>query len=134
MGAEQEAVVRSFLAAFESHRLDAAQVDRLLSHMSPDARFHVCAWEPPFVGHEAIGAELLRQGQGFTDLRIEVLLIGSVDRFVFTERIDSMTMQDKPGAFHLAGVFEVGDDGKIVVWRDYFDSREIAAHRAAAGA
>jgi limonene-1,2-epoxide hydrolase len=132
MGAEQEAVVRAFLATFESHRLDAAHVDRLLSYMAADAKFRVCAWEPPFVGHDAIRAELLRQGQGFTDLRVEILLIGSLGQSVFTERLDYMTMRAKPGAFHLAGVFEVDDDGKIAVWRDYFDSREIAEHRTGA--
>jgi limonene-1,2-epoxide hydrolase len=133
VGAEQEAVVRAFLATFESQRLDEAQVDRLLSFMAPDAKWHVSAWEPPFVGHDAIRAEALRQGQGFTDLRIEILLIGSQGQSVFTERLDHMTMQAKPAAFHLAGVFEVDDDEKIAVWRDYFDSTEIAAHRSGAG-
>ena len=125
MGVEEEAVVREFLAEFEGDQLDPAQVDRLLSYMAPDAKFHVCAWEPPFVGHDAIRAELLREGQGFTDMRIEILGIASADQRVFTERLDRMTMNAKPVEFHIAGVFEVDDDGKIAVWRDYFDTKEI---------
>ena len=95
--------------------------------MATDARYHMCAWEPPDVGHDAIGANLLGQGEAFTDLHIEVLSIGSAGPRVFTERIDTMTMNEKPVSFHLAGVFEIDDDGRIAVWRDYLDRREIAA-------
>ena len=125
MGVDREASVREFLADFECQRLDSSEVARLLSHMAPDAKFHVCAWEPPFVGHDAIRAELLREGQGFTDLRIEIMGIASADHRVFTERLDRMTMNAKPVEFHIAGVFEVDDGGKIAVWRDYFDTKEI---------
>ena len=42
------------------------------------------------------------------------------------ERFDWVTMKDKHAGFHVVGVFEVDDDGKIASWRDYVDSREIA--------
>ena len=126
MGSAQEAVVASFLAAFECRRLGVLEVDRVVQHLAPDARYFVCAWEAPFVGRDAIREELIGQGRGFTDLRIEVDWIASAGSRVVTERRDCMVMDGKPVAFHLAGVFEVNDDGTIAVWRDYFDSKEIA--------
>jgi limonene-1,2-epoxide hydrolase len=125
MGVEQEAIVRQFLTELESHQLDSAQVDRILSYMAPDAKYHVYAWEPPLVGHDAIRADLVRQGPVFTDLRIEILWIASDDQRVFMERLDHMNINAKPVTFHAAGVFEVDANGKIALWRDYFDSKEI---------
>jgi limonene-1,2-epoxide hydrolase len=53
-------------------------------------------------------------------------MIGSVDRTVFVERLDSMSINDKQVTFHVAAVYEVDTEGKIAAWRDYVDSREIA--------
>jgi limonene-1,2-epoxide hydrolase len=35
------------------------------------------------------------------------------------ERIDWVTMNDKRAGFHVVGVFDVDDHGKIASWRDY---------------
>ena len=127
MGVEREAVVRAFLAEFETDQSDSAlYVDRLLSHMASDARYQVIAWDEPFVGHDAIRAELLRQESVLRDVRIEILMIGSVGDVVFTERVDSMILRGKPVASHIAGVFEVDAEGKIAAWRDYLDTRELS--------
>ena len=128
MGVDREASVREFLADIECQRLDSSEVARLLSHMAPDAKYHVSAWEPPFVGHDAIRAELLQQGEVVTDVRVEILSIASAGQTVFTERLDYMTMGGKSAEFHIAGVFEVGEDGKITAWRDYGDTKEMEAH------
>ena len=128
MDVDREASGREFLADFECQRLDSSEVARLLSHMAPDAKYHVSAWEPPFVGHDAIRAELLQQGEVVTDVHSEILSIASAGQTVFTERFDFGTMSGKPAEFHIAGVFEVGDDGKITAWRDYFDTKEMEAH------
>jgi limonene-1,2-epoxide hydrolase len=127
MGLEQEAVVRAFMAEMECEQQDAAQVERVVSHMAPDARFHVYAWEDPLVGLDAIRAELLRQASVFRNLRIDIVTIASAGQLVFTERLDSMILRGEPLTAHIAGVFEVNTDGKIAIWRDYFDSREVAA-------
>jgi len=112
MAVDEQASVGAFLADFECQRLDSSQVDRLLSHMAPDAKYHVNAWEPPFAGHDAIRAELLRQGEVVSDVRIEILSIASAGQTVFAERLDFVTMSGKPAEFHIAGAFDVGDDGK----------------------
>jgi limonene-1,2-epoxide hydrolase len=124
---DNEATVCEFLRAFEGKQLDAAQVDRLLDYMTTDARYHVYAWEEPFVGREAIRAELLKQAPAFSDTEEEILNVASVERTVFLERHDIITMFGKRAAVAVVGVFEVDADGKITSWRDYFDSREIGA-------
>jgi limonene-1,2-epoxide hydrolase len=126
MGIEQEAAVRSFILEFEGKRLDAAQVDRIVSRMTPNARYHVFAWEQPLVGQDAIRAELLRQAEFYGDARFDILTMASSGQTVFVERRDSCTMNGKQVAFHVVGVFQVDADGKIAAWRDYLDSKEIA--------
>ena len=91
-----------------------------------DARYQIFAWDDPFVGHDAIRAELLRQAPLFRDVRVEIVAIGSVGHIVFTERIDSMILRGKPIKSHFAGVFEVDAEGKIAAWREYLDSRELS--------
>jgi hypothetical protein len=50
VGTEHEEAVRAFLLESEGSKLDAAQVERLVARMAPDARYHVFAWKDPIVG------------------------------------------------------------------------------------
>jgi limonene-1,2-epoxide hydrolase len=126
VGATEEAVVRAFLAEVDVEQWDATQIDRILDHMAPDVRYHIYAWEDPLVGHDALRAEWLQQAALFCDFRAEIVTIGSAGRTVFVERRESMTLAGTPGVtLHFVGVFEVDRDGKIAVWRDYSDSREV---------
>src|SRR5439155_547511 len=67
-----------------------------------------------------IGARL---GIGASAFRAEMLAIASEGNRVLTERIDHLL--DSEGgtvqSFALMGIFEVSD-GKIIAWRDYFDT------------
>jgi limonene-1,2-epoxide hydrolase len=126
MGLEQELAVRAFVAELQGPQYDSALIDRVLGHLTPDARYQVFAWEDPVIGHDAIRAELSRMAPRFRDLKIEIVMIGSVDRTVFVERLDSMSINDKQVTWHVAAVYEVDTEGKIAAWRDYVDSREIA--------
>jgi limonene-1,2-epoxide hydrolase len=101
--------------------------------MAPDARYHLFAWEKPFVGHDAIRDELLRQAAMTSDGRFEFVNIASAGQIVFVERIDSTNVNGKRADFHVVGVFEVDADGKIASWRDYLDSREITIKVGADG-
>jgi limonene-1,2-epoxide hydrolase len=126
LGIEQEATVRAFVAELEGELKDPDLVERVISRMASDARYQIHAWDDPLVGHDAIRAELLRQALVYRDSRCEIVTIGSAGQTVFTERIDSGIVNDKPLTVHIVGVFEVDADGKIAAWRDYMDSREIA--------
>jgi len=112
MGVEQEMTVRAFLTELEGEQFDPAQIDRVLDRMSRDARYQVYAWEDPLVGHDAVRAELVRQIPLFGDFRTEIVTMGSVENMVFVERLDSMTINDKPVTLHVAAVFEIDGDGK----------------------
>jgi limonene-1,2-epoxide hydrolase len=127
MSQEHEEAVRSFLLDFSGEQLDSARVERLLSYMAPDARYHVYAWWEPCVGHDAIRAELLKQGTGSSDISFEFLNFSSAGQTVFVERLDWFTLNDKLVNLAIVGVFEFDDDGKITSWRDYYDSAEITA-------
>jgi hypothetical protein len=52
----------------------------VLDFMTPDARYHVFAWEEPFVGREAIREELLRQAPHYGDGEYEFQNVASVTR------------------------------------------------------
>ena len=126
MGLEHEEAVRDFISEWECEQSwDSSQIERMLDLMAPEARYHVFAWEDPFVGRDAIRDELLRQAPGFRDTREEIMNVASVGQTVFVERRDWVTMNDKRAGFHVVGVFEVDAEGKIASWRDYLDSREI---------
>ena len=126
MGIAQEEAVRDFVLEAECERLDASRIERLLDRMAPDARYHVRAWQEPFVGHDAIRGELLRQAPLFSHGCYETVNIASVGQTVFSERVDSVIIEGKRASFHLVDVYEVDADGKIASLRTYSDSAENA--------
>src|SRR5262249_47913911 len=128
---QDENVVRAFVNELEGHRWDDAKVDRALSRMAPDARYHVYAWERPITGHEAIRMELLRQARLFKDLRAEIKAIASIGHTVLIERLDTFTVGTKPVVLHVAAVLDVDDEGRISSWREYYDSKEVNAQLGA---
>lgn len=70
--------------------------------------------------------ERLRAGKGVESIRIDTHTIIAKGQTVMTERMDYMVGAD--GADKLAcavmGIFEV-KEGKIVTWRDYFDTAGV---------
>ena len=130
LGIAQEDAVRGFVLETECERMDASRVERLLDRMAPDARYHVRAWQEPFVGHDAIRNELLRQAPLFSDGCYETVNMASVGETVFSERVDTVTVNEKRATFHLVDVFEVDADGKIASWRTYSDPGENAVNTA----
>ncbi|SRR6266542_6089211 len=125
MGIEQEATARAIIAAIEGEQLDDDRISRVVDDLSTDAKWHVYAWEAPHVGHDAIRAELRRQAPLFSDYQTEIVTLGSVGSTVFMERLDSYTVLDVPMTTHVAAAFEFDGDGKVAVWREYLDRKEI---------
>jgi limonene-1,2-epoxide hydrolase len=60
---------------------------------------------------------------GMTGMKIDMLAIGESGNKVLTERIDRIINAEATEVMTVAcmGVFEI-EDGKIAVWRDYFDT------------
>ena len=125
MGEKKQDTVRAFVKEMEGDGWDDAQIERILGHMAPEARYQVYAWERPIVGQDAIRRELRRQGPHFHDLRCEIVNIASADSTTFIERVDSMMTKNGPLISHVAAVLEVDDGGRISAWREYYDSKEI---------
>lgn len=69
-------------------------------------------------------------------IHVEMLHIAQVGDVVLTERIDHEHHKDGHKLFSVpvAGILELSPDGKIVEWREYFDTAPIVAKRDAAAA
>ena len=127
MGEREEAAVRRFVEGLDGQSWDDPQIKRALDQMTPDAHYHVYAWERPVVGQDAIRNEMQRQAPHFSDLHCEILNIASSGSAVFVQRLDSMMTKNGSLKCHLVAVFEVEPDGKIRSWREYYDSKEITS-------
>ena len=57
-------------------------------------------------------------------MRVEMLAIAAAGDTVLTERIDYIASPNGEAPFRVMGVFEVRQ-GKIVAWRDYFDTAAL---------
>lgn len=76
----------------------------------------------------AMGARF-EAAMGYAKILVETLHIAASGNIVLTERVDRLIAPDggEFGAFAIAGIFELDDDGKLVRWRDYTDPSAIAA-------
>lgn len=126
-------VVKAFLAALED--LD---IDRALGLAAPDIVYQNVPL-PPARGLRAFERQMrlmARYGTGFEARTHHIAADGPI---VLTERTDVLEAGDWRAAFWVCGTFEVRD-GRIVLWRDYFDWTTVIASavrglpRAVAGA
>ncbi|CAN5243527.1 hypothetical protein BH10PSE4_BH10PSE4_02210 [soil metagenome] len=76
----------------------------------------------------ALGAKF-EASMGYAKIIVETLHIAAAGNVVLTERLDRLVAADgrEIGAFSIAGIFELDDDGKLVRWRDYTDPAAISA-------
>lgn len=76
----------------------------------------------------AMGARF-EAAMGYAKIQVETLHIAASGNIVLTERVDRLIAPDggEIGAFAIAGIFELDDDGKLIRWRDYTDPSAIAA-------
>ena len=115
-------IVTRFCETFASGDLDTA-----LTYLAEDCEYHNIPFEP-LKGHAAIRRELSHfmgiLGNQILVIRNQVAQ-GNV---VMNERVDRYPDPPgrKPFELPVTGVF-VFRDGKIVEWRDYFDTRQLDA-------
>jgi limonene-1,2-epoxide hydrolase len=108
---------------------EARDVDALLAVLTQDALYENVPISV-LTGHDEIRGML----EGFlgsaTKVAWEVLHQVEQGSIVMNERIDRFVMADgKRIELRVAGVFEVRD-GKVAVWRDYFDLAEFTNQMA----
>ncbi len=108
------ATVREFLAALED--LD---IDRAADCLSPDVHYQNVSL-PAARGINAVTRQLRWLAKYGTGFEAQIHHIAADGPFVLTERTDVLVAGDWRAEFWVCGTFEV-HDGRIVLWRDYFD-------------
>lgn len=109
-----ESVIRSFIAAWS--RLDARE---LVDYFAADGTYHNMML-PPVSGHDKLLPYIDRFVSGWTETTWEIVNIMSHGNIVMVERVDRTRIGGRHVDLPCNGVFEMLD-GKIKVWRDYFD-------------
>lgn len=112
-------VVTAFCASFEKGDLEAT-----LAYLADDCVYHNIPIDP-VQGVEAIRKTFEGFGQLLEGFRFEVLHQVADGNTVMNERVDYLKVRGKDeAALPVTGIFEVRE-GKIVAWRDYFDTRQF---------
>lgn len=103
---------------------EARDVAAILAVLADDARYENVPMNV-LTGHDEIAGMLRPFLEGVTSVAWEVLHQVEQGNVVMNERVDRFTMHDgKPLSIRVAGLFEV-HEGKVAVWRDYFDLTEF---------
>ena len=108
------ALVRQFVAAWS--RLD---VEELVGWFTTDGVYHNMPLTP-VAGHETLRSFIGGFLASWESTEWEVLNIVGNGNLVMVERVDRSIINGKPVNLPCCGVFEMRD-GKIALWRDYFD-------------
>jgi limonene-1,2-epoxide hydrolase len=114
MANEAEKIVNDFCKAFERKNLD-----EIIGYFTDDAVYHNMPMEPA-KGKDAIRKVINTFLPTADRLEFKIMKTASNGSIVFNERIDMLDFGEKRVELPVAGVFEV-KNGKISLWRDYFD-------------
>lgn len=122
--AENETVIRDFIAAWS--RLDAAE---LAAFFTEDGVYHNMPARP-VAGRANVQAFIAGFAKDWSATTWDIVNIVARGDLVIAERMDRTRIGDKRVDLPCCGVFEM-QDGRIKIWRDYFD---LGTYRAAFGA
>ncbi|MEQ9518407.1 MAG: limonene-1,2-epoxide hydrolase family protein [Parvibaculum sp.] len=111
---KNEKTVRAFIAAWS--RLDAAE---LAAYFLEDGSYHNMP-TGPVTGRAKIEAFIAAFIKDWTSTEWDILNLAVSGDIVMVERLDRTMVGDKKADLPCTGIFEM-QDGKINVWRDYFD-------------
>lgn len=109
-----EKVVRDFIAAWS--QLDSGV---LVDYFTEDGTYHNMMLEP-VSGREALIEFINGFLSNLRETQWDVIHLVAEGNLVMAERVDRTRIGDQSVALPCVGVFEMRD-GKIHVWRDYFD-------------
>ena len=111
--AENDALVRRFLAAWERR-----EVDVVLECLNDDAVYHAMPLAP-IVGKAALH-EWVAHFADAPPPRLDVHHQVANEHVVINERTDYMTLNGRAVTLPICAVFEI-EEGRIKAWREYFD-------------
>lgn len=109
-----EETIREFIAAWS--RLD---VNEIVSYFASDGIYHNMM-NKPVSGHDNLRRFIGGFIKDWTQTTWDILNIIAQGNIVMAERLDRTRIGDKGIDLPCCGVF-VLEDGKIRIWRDYFD-------------
>ena len=107
-------IIRNFIGAWS--RLD---VEELLDYFTEDGTYYNMPLEP-VSGRDNVRQLITGFLSSWTATEWEILNLLADGDVVIAERLDKTKAGDKAVDLPCTGVFEMRD-GKIAVWRDYFD-------------
>lgn len=110
--------IEAFIAAWDEYDLE-----KIYSFMAEDIEWS----DIPLSTVNGI-AQVRAKMDGFPGVEacgFETHHIAANGNTVLTERTDWFQMKGRKRSIRVMGTFELNDDGKIVRWRDYFDSAEF---------
>lgn len=107
-------IVRDFIAAWS--RMD---VDEIVGYFASDGIYHNMPMAP-VAGTAMLKGFIAAFLKDWNATDWEVLNLLAAGNIVIAERVDHIHAGDKTCDLPVVGVFEL-TDGKIAVWRDYFD-------------
>ncbi len=108
-------IVTGFIRAVERMEIDAA-----VATLAEDVSYENMPITP-IVGRDAVGGALTAFLGPAEEVDWKILRQEAVGSVVFNERVDRFRIGTGWLELPVAGVFEVGPDGLITLWRDYFD-------------
>ncbi len=110
--------------AFIGH-WNACNIEAMLALCSEDITYHNIPMEPI---HGTMAMRAMVEGflANISACDWQVHAIAANGNVVLTERTDGFTFKDgRHAAIRVMGTFEIGADGRITAWRDYFDMLEF---------
>lgn len=107
-------IIREFIAAWS--RLDS---EELVSYFAEDGTYYNMP-TAPISGHDALRQFIAGFIASWTQTDWDILNIAGKGDIVIAERLDRTKIGDTAVDLPCCGVFEM-KDGKIAMWRDYFD-------------
>ena len=114
-----EDVVRQFC-----HAISRRKIEELLGFFADDAVYHNMPIDP-VRGKAAIEATLRQFIDPDGEAQFEIKHLMAAGPIVLTERVDRFLLRGRRIELPVMGAFEVGPDGKIRAWRDYFDMAQF---------
>ena len=122
--ADNERVIHDFIQAWS--RLDP---DEIAAFFTEDGVYHNMP-AGPVAGRANVRSFIAGFAKDWTSTQWDILTLVSRGDIVIAERLDRTRVGDRPVDLPCCGVFEM-QDGKIKIWRDYFD---LGTYRTALGA
>lgn len=111
---DNERIIRDFIATWPS--LD---VDKIVDFFTEDGVYYNMPIAP-VAGREQLRGFIATFLKDWTKTNWDILNIAAAGNVVIAERVDHIYVGDKQVHLPCCGVFEL-ENGKIKVWRDYFD-------------